>query len=242
MENYLSGSSLKGISLHSSDLDKEDIKFYIEFLGKYFVAIPNNLEAVQLIENWYKEYFNNRKKEILNEVLTIIENKNNFILIDDKIEAYKQFCERTNSLPIKSKNLLIERFNKAWEREKNIFLEKSLEIEPETLIQKEIDYTQKEIETINGRYLGIYPPNTKRIVALPLGDNIITSDDKTHIKSYLNVLKERVEELSNGKKEITTPTKEEKTTFKEKFVYLKELGFFDLKSFKDSTPTKKENS
>lgn len=134
-----------------------------------------------------------------------IKNEKDFSLINEPLEAYKQYCEDTNRLPIKSKNLLIERFNKAWEREKNIFSEKSLETDSETLIQKEIDFTQKEIDTINGRYLGIYPPNTKRIVALPFGENI---DDKTHIKSYLKWLKEKVEELSNEKNIIETPPKE----------------------------------
>lgn len=65
----------------------------------------------------------------------------------------------------------------------------------------------------------------------------VNKEMKKHIEKWLL----EKEPLSlNAKSETPSDNKIKKTTFKERFVYLRELGFFELKLFKDSTPIKKE--
>lgn len=195
------GSASKSVFILGVILDNKETKFCVEVGGKHFIATPLNKEAVQKVKMWHRDYFDLRKKELLDSLLPILEDKKNFELIDEQKEAYKLCCEYTRRRPIKSFELLKEWFNNDFEKKKEEFIKTSFETSPETMLQFEIEITQKEIEYINREYFGIYPPNAVNKVAQRLGERLIKKNP-IHITVYLKWLKERVEVLSNQKNDV----------------------------------------
>ncbi len=234
-------NKLDGGFIFSTDLDKKEVTFYIAIFNKYYVATSLNKTAIKKLVDWYRNYFDLDKKEVLEDLLPIIKNEKDFSLIGENKEAYKQFCEYINVLPIQSSELLIEKFNEEFERVKEKFKNRSIETNLETLILFEIDFINKHIEVINRMYFNIYPQNHKRKIAPPLNfDRFITAikeqqgtnyttTDLIPLTKYLNELQKRVVLLINEKKEpeniiIDSDILENRT----KLLLLKELGVLDI--------------
>ncbi|MES2138899.1 MAG: hypothetical protein V4511_04285 [Bacteroidota bacterium] len=192
------------------------MKFYIQVSDQYFVATSLNKNAIKKVEKWYNDNDISKsglksdgtflftgsigggmfgKKDIkANELISIIKNEEDFSLINDPFETYKQFCEGTNKTPIQASELLKEKFNQKLERERENFTKTSIEINSETLKHFEIEFVKKEIDFINIKY---FDTTTPKMMFGQTPPPQLTPIELIPITIYIGWLKERIEELSN---------------------------------------------